>query len=86
MADKIMDSGLFSKIYTAPIASERSVCKEVLEEMFSPDVKVYCFDTPQTALCGMLDDRGTEDCLYVAGSLYLIGQLKEWLRGVVQYD
>jgi len=80
MADRIMDSGLFSKIYTAPIASERSVSREALEEMFSKDgVRVYCFDTPQEALLRMFDDRGTADCLYVAGSLYLIGQLKEWL-------
>ena len=28
----------------------------------------------------MLVDRGTKDYLYAAGSLYLIGQLKEWLK------
>ena len=38
------------------------------------------YDTPEKALFGMLQDRGTEDCLYVAGSLYLIAQLKEWLK------
>ena len=82
MADRITESGLFSRIYTAPIASDRSVSKEVLEELFGTDSKVFYFDTPEQALMGMLDDREAEDCLYVAGSLYLIGQLKEWLRGV----
>lgn len=80
MADMIVESGLFAKIYTAPIASDRSVSKEVLEELFGTGSKVYYFDTPEQALDGMLCDRGTEDYLYVAGSLYLIGQLKEWLK------
>lgn len=80
MADMITGSGLFSKIYTAPIASNRSVSKEDLEELFGKDAGVRYYDTPEKALLGMLQDRGTEDCLYVAGSLYLIGQLKEWLK------
>lgn len=80
MADMLMNSGLFERIYTAPIASERSVSKEDLEELFGADAKVHYYDTPQKALLGMLRDRGTEDYLYVAGSLYLIGQLKEWLK------
>jgi len=80
MADRIIRSGLFSKIYTAPIATDRSVSGEALEELFGTGSEVCCFDTPEQALLGMLQDRGTEDCLYVAGSLYLIGQLKEWLK------
>ena len=80
MADMIVESGLFAKIYTAPIASNRSVSKEDLEELFGKDAGVRYYDTPEKALLGMLQDRGTEDCLYVAGSLYLIGQLKEWLK------
>lgn len=32
------------------------------------------------ALQEMLGNRGTEDYLYVAGSLYLIGQLKQWFK------
>ena len=79
MADRIMDSGLFGRIYTAPIASDRSVSREDLEKMFGGDVKILYYDTPENALKGMLDDRGTADYLYAAGSLYLIGQLKEWL-------
>ncbi len=86
MADRITASGLFAKIYTAPIASNRSVSKEALEELFGTGSRVYYFDTPEQALNGMLDDRGTEDCLYVAGSLYLIGQLKEWLREETRND
>ena len=80
MADMITASGLFDKIYTAPIATDRSVSKEELEELFGTGSRFYYFDTPEQALSGMLCDRGTEDCLYVAGSLYLIGQLKEWLK------
>ncbi len=86
MVERITGSGLFDEIYTAPIASERSVSGEDLKELFGADSKVSYFDTPQEALLEMLRDRGTEDCLYVAGSLYLIGQLKEWLRGVVRND
>lgn len=35
---------------------------------------------PKEALQEMLGNRGTEDYLYVAGSLYLIGQLKQWFK------
>ena len=80
MTDMITGSGLFDRIYTAPIATDRSVSKEVLEELFGTDSRVFYFDTPEQALNGMLRDRGTGDYLYVAGSLYLIGQLKEWLK------
>ena len=83
MAGNIMESGLFDRIYTAPIDSDRSVSREELEALFNGEQEVYCFGSPEEALKGMLDDRGADDYLYAAGSLYLIGQLKEWLRGVV---
>ncbi len=84
MVDKILNSGLFDVIYTAPIDSDRSVSLEELESLFDGRIAVNCVGTPQEALREMLDDRGADDYLYAAGSLYLIGQLKEWLRGVIK--
>lgn len=81
MAGKITDSGLFSKIYTAPIDSARGVGTKELEQIFEGTVHVMHAGSPEEALLEMLKDRGVEDYLYVAGSLYLIGQLKEWLKG-----
>ena len=80
MVDKIIGSSLFDKIYTAPIESDRSVSLEELESLFYGRIAVICADTPQKALREMLDDRGTDDYLYAAGSLYLIGQLKEFIK------
>ena len=84
MAGKITDSGLFSKIYTAPIESARGVGTKELEQIFEGTVHVTHVGSPQEALQEMLKDRGADDYLYVAGSLYLIGQLKEWLKGNLQ--
>lgn len=81
MADMITDSGLFSQIYTAPIDSARGVETEKLEQIFEGARRTTHAGSPQEALLGMLKDRGVDDYLYVAGSLYLIGQLKEWLKG-----
>lgn len=81
MAGMITGSGLFEVIYTAPIDSARGVDAEELELVFAGGSNVRQADSPQEALTEMLDDRGVDDYLYVAGSLYLIGQLKEWLKG-----
>jgi folylpolyglutamate synthase/dihydropteroate synthase len=80
MAGMILDSNLFDRIYTAPIQSDRSITREELEALFAGGAEVSLFATPEDALREMLDDRGVDDYLYVAGSLYLIGQLKEWLK------
>ena len=80
MAGKIIESELFDVIYTAPIDSARGVEAKELELVFADGLDVRHVKTPQDALSEMLDDRGVDDYLYVAGSLYLIGQLKEWLR------
>lgn len=81
MAKMITDSGLFSQIYTAPIDSARGVGTEELEQIFEKTAGVRHVGSPQEALREMLENRGVDDYLYVAGSLYLIGQLKEWLKG-----
>ena len=81
MAKMITDSGLFSQIYTAPIDSARAVGTEELEQIFEGTASVEHADSPQEALLEMLENRRVDDYLYVAGSLYLIGQLKEWLKG-----
>lgn len=82
MAKMITDSGLFDKIYTAPIDSARGVDVKDLELLFEGVEHVIHAGSPEEALTEMLDDRGVDDYLYVAGSLYLIGQLKEWFKGV----
>ncbi len=80
MAEKINKSGLFDCIYTAQIASDRGVTNEELVELFRGAEKIKHFTTPEEALQGMICDRDENDYLYAAGSLYLIGQLKEWLE------
>lgn len=80
MGKKIMDSDLFSRIYTAPVDNARGVGTEKLEQIFEDAEDARHAGTPQEALREMLKDRGALDFVYVAGSLYLVGQLKEWLE------
>ena len=84
MAKMITDSGLFSQIYTAPIESARGVEAKELELVFEGAEHVKHAGSPEEALTEMLDDRRVDDYLYVAGSLYLIGQLKEWFSRKVR--
>lgn len=84
MARMILESGLFSTIYTVPLESARRVDMDKLKLAFAGGRDVRQADSPQEAvrevLRKMQESGSGDDRLYVAGSLYLVGQLKEWLK------
>lgn len=82
MVLKLAGSGLFSVIATAPLANSRAVALSELETIFEPyrKVKKFFYETVEEAFEKMYYLKNEDDCLYVVGSLYLVGQVKAYLN------
>jgi len=78
MKEKLVSSGLFAKVYASTLKNARSIKKDDLENMFK-DQKVKIVDDAYSGLKEMLFLRKEKDLVYVAGSLYLVGEIKEQL-------
>lgn len=76
MKNKLIDSGLFSEVYTAPLKNSRGLKKEDLERIFE-NCKVVVCNLSVDGLEEILKKRAKDDYVYVAGSLYLVGEIKE---------
>ena len=82
MVKCIVDSKLFSTISIASIGNERGLSEEELSRVFTGCDCVKQYASVEGAIIKMLIDRDEQDLIYVAGSLYLVGQLKDYLRGI----
>lgn len=82
MIDKIVSSGLFDRFYLTHLTTARAISKDKLmacfEKYFGCCYQVY--DTCGEALRAAMRDRKAEERLYIAGSLYLVGEIKELLK------
>lgn len=95
MVGQVLDSALFDRIYVAHMETERAAGLESLETAwraerhrfagaqeagrdFPAERLVFCADV-RTALSRLLSER-TEERVYIAGSLYLVGEIKEFLK------
>ena len=76
MKNELVMSGLFSNIYAAPLQNARGLAKNDLERIFAGQ-KVRITDRACQALEEMVALREKEDLVYVTGSLYLVGEIKE---------
>ena len=77
----IAGSHLFDHIYTAPISSARASSIDRLKECFeSAGTDVLCFDCAYDAYLYMKRALKPGEKGYVAGSLYLVGEIKEALQ------
>ena len=99
MRKTLVESGLFARVYAAPLKISRGITKEKLEEIFSnnplkkgikrenitehkieyvfPDYVVRIVDRAYEGLEEILALKKEEDFVYVTGSLYLVGEIKE---------
>ena len=76
MKEEVISSGLFCEIYAACLKNLRGIKKEELERIFSKE-KVRISDTVREGLQEILSLKKEEDFVYIAGSLYLAGEIKE---------
>ena len=81
MTEELADSGLFGRIAVTHMHSSRALEAGELERVFrkhmSCDFEVY-EDVP-AAFLNLLEKRCGTERIYIAGSLYLVGEIKELL-------
>ena len=91
MKNKLTKSNLFDYIYASPLKTIRSIKREELEIIFAEDSesannelentvanhKVRIFDSACEGLREILSLKKEADYVYVTGSLYLVGEIKE---------
>lgn len=82
MVEKLITSGLFSIVGVAPLANGRTLVLQELETIFEPyrSSDNYFYETVEEAFENMQLRKGEKDRLYIVGSLYLVGQIKAYLK------
>ena len=85
MKNKLVKSELFDYVYASPLKTARGISKDELERIFAEtslkntdtDRKVGIFDSAYEGFAKILSLKNDEDFVYVTGSLYLVGEIKE---------
>lgn len=81
MAEKLQGSGLFGRVAAAHMQGCRALDGESLKGLFTecagcvPDI----YDNVEDAFLALLRKQQTNERIYIVGSLYLAGELKELL-------
>lgn len=82
MIQQIVKAGLFEKAAVTVMESDRSASIDELKmiwEKYKETAYSFYSDAGE-ALLALLADKGRDDIIYVAGSLYLAGQIKSLIR------
>lgn len=81
MAEMIARSGLFLRVYVTSAGGERALAPEGLAGALFRYGQRNCtvYEQPEKAFSCCLSERGEKERVFVAGSLYLIGQIKAYL-------
>lgn len=82
MIKLLTESNLFDKIVLTHVDSERTLEEEQLKSAFmeSTDIEVVYFANAAEAFYNAIENKQTEDRIYISGSLYLVGEMKALLR------
>lgn len=82
MAEKIVKAGIFQKIAVAGMHTWRDAGPEVLRPLFGryPCCCLEYYENVASALEKLLRDRCAGERVYAAGSLYLVGEIKEFIE------
>lgn len=82
MVKQVAQSGLFAKIALAPINNKRSASLEDMAGWFAdfPLCKYVLYENVHTAFKELLGGQMPGERIYIAGSLYLVGEIKESLE------
>ncbi|MBQ2804056.1 MAG: bifunctional folylpolyglutamate synthase/dihydrofolate synthase, partial [Lachnospiraceae bacterium] len=81
MLESIAESGLFDRIWLAQLDSYRATSLEEMKcklpETFQGEVRMYA--SVQEAFQAVCAQKHPEERVYIVGSLYLVGEIKEYL-------
>lgn len=79
MKEMICNSHFFQELYVCCLKNARGLKKEELEQIFFGE-KVKMIEGTRECLQEILQLRKEEDMVYIVGSLYLAGEIKEWIE------
>lgn len=82
MIELLMGAGIWQEVFITRLNNKRSVLETELAEVFRrySDIPIQTFDCAGKALEHALAVKQKDDILFCVGSLYLIGELKEYLE------
>ncbi len=81
MAELLSEGKRFDEIVLIRIKNKRGVARQALEESFrrAGAKALTVLSDSETALEALLQKKGPEDRIYIAGSLYLAGEIKAYI-------
>ena len=82
MLRNIAESGLFDKVYLAHMGNYRATALEEMKRNL-PEAypgEVYLYETVRDAFDAVRRDKQEEERVYIVGSLYLVGEIKEYVN------
>ena len=88
MIRQILASGMFDRIYISVLETARTVSEAQLRAAVESEAsrndldtepRFYYYGSVKDALMDILTERGAKDVVFAAGSLYLVGQVRESL-------
>ncbi|MBQ3105735.1 MAG: bifunctional folylpolyglutamate synthase/dihydrofolate synthase [Lachnospiraceae bacterium] len=79
MKERLVSSDVFHEIYAVPLKNARGLRRQQLRELFGDSIS-YVFPDSREAFGAILAGKGETDCVYIAGSLYLAGEIKALLN------
>ncbi len=81
MMEEILSSRLFSDISLVQIKNGRALTADKLSEVFTQFTgkEAACYRSVREAVKAVLDAKKVDERVYIAGSLYLVGEIKELL-------
>lgn len=82
MVEELVKSGLFDRVFVAHMQTGRAVSLETLRKLLDqyPRCRYQLYDNVSMAFHELLHSRRQGERIYIAGSLYLAGEIKELLR------
>ena len=82
MIELLLESHAFEKVVAAEMNNSRKVSNEQLKRVFEKygEDKILIFDTVEEAYQTMVQEQNNEDLLFITGSLYLVGQVRSYIR------
>jgi dihydrofolate synthase/folylpolyglutamate synthase len=81
MISQITASRLFEQVAVTRLKTGRGADADVLKGFFLQDSELKCsvYDSSEDALAALLKEKRDGQRIYIAGSLYLAGEIKELL-------
>ncbi|MFI3213936.1 MAG: folylpolyglutamate synthase/dihydrofolate synthase family protein [Eubacteriales bacterium] len=80
MLKKLIDSQVFTNIVVTPIKNGRSLDRQNFTELKKAGLPIEIVDSAEKGFQFLVKEKKENDKIYIVGSLYLVGQMKQYLQ------